>query len=59
MLQYSLGLLPCNTGEPINKFRELGTVIKVLKEGGNRDPRASKHPSPTGPLGIALDRRTA
>jgi hypothetical protein len=58
MLQCGLGLLQRHAGKPIDELREAGTVFKVLKKGGKRDPRASKHPSPTGPLGTAFDRRT-
>jgi hypothetical protein len=44
-----------NAWEPLNELMHRGIFFKILKKRGNRNPRASKNPSTTYAIRVALD----
>jgi hypothetical protein len=44
-----------NTGKPLNELMDRGVFFEVLKERSNRNPCASKNPSTTYAIRVALD----
>ena len=55
MFQYVTSLRQGNTGEPLNELMDRGIFFEVLEERGHRNPRASKNPSTTYAIRVALD----
>jgi hypothetical protein len=48
-------LIEGDTRKPGDDFMQLGAILEVLEEGGDRHASASKDPGPTDALRIALD----
>ena len=57
MLQDVARLGQGDPGEPLKKFVDGGILLKVLKQRGNRNPRATKNPGTTYAIGVALNVR--
>jgi hypothetical protein len=52
-------LLLVNAREKTDELGQGHNVFQVLEQGWQRDPRASKHPDTTDPLGDSLHSNTA
>ena len=55
MVENRTYLLQSHTGEQVHKFRDFYSVFKVLKQSGDWDTSATKHPSSAHSLGITFD----
>ena len=54
VLKHSACLLKRNAGKPLNKLRELRSILKIFEQCGNRDASPTKKPSATYALRITL-----
>lgn len=55
MFKYGAYLFRRDAREPLHELVDPCTVFKILEQRGNRHTRATEHPGPPDPLGIALD----
>jgi hypothetical protein len=46
-----------NAREPLKKLVDCGILFKVLKQSGDRNPRATENPGTTHAISVALDVR--
>lgn len=58
MLKNGTSLGQGNTRKPLKKFMDGSVLFEILKERGNRHPRAAENPSTADAIRIALNYRT-
>ena len=55
MFQDVTSLRQGDAGKPLNELMDGGVFFEILEERGNRNPCASKNPSTTYAIRVALD----
>jgi hypothetical protein len=56
MLEHSVDLPPCDSGEPLQKIVHGSAIFEILEERFDWDPSACKRPGAADPVGCTLHR---